>query len=130
MNQGKELALPDKKKLGRRSLFTPALQKKICQLLERGNTIVATCDHVGISDATYHQWCDSKPDFLDATSRARGKARAKLVKVLTDASKVDWRAAGWLLSHCWPAEYTEQIRHEVGLLGGIVLLPAKTEGAE
>jgi hypothetical protein len=133
MNQGKELALParkSRKRLGRRSLLTPALQKRICALLAKGNTIIATCDTVGITTTTYHAWCEAHPDFLAVTSRARGKARAKLVKVLTDASKIDWRAAGWLLSHCWPGEYTEQMRHEVGLLGGIVLLPAKKEGAE
>jgi hypothetical protein len=129
----KELALParkSRKRLGRRSLLTPALQRRICQLLAKGNTIIATCDHVGIGEKTYYDWCEARPQFALATSRARGKARAKLVKVLTDASKIDWRAAGWLLSHCWPGEYTEQMRHEVGLLGGIVLLPAKTEGNE
>ena len=113
------------RKLGRRSLLTPKLQRRICQLLEKGNTIIATCDHVGISESVYYDWCEQREQFLQATSRARGKARVKLVKVLTDASKIDWRAAGWLLSHCWPAEYGEQTRHEVGLLGGIILMPAK-----
>ena len=127
----KQLVLRKPRKLGRRSLYTPALVRRICRLLEKGNTIAAVTDRIGISLATYHQWCEDKPDFLDATSRARGKARIKLVKVMTDASKIDWRAAGWLLSHCWPAEYSELVRQEVGLLGGIVLIPAKsTEGAE
>jgi hypothetical protein len=58
------------------------------------------------------------------------RARVKLVKVLTDASKIDWRAAGWLLSHCWPAEYSEQTRTELAMLGAIVLLPEKEKGPE
>jgi hypothetical protein len=29
------------------------------------------------------------------------------VKVLTDAAKTDWRASAWLLSHCWPKEFSE-----------------------
>jgi hypothetical protein len=116
--------------LGRRSLYTPALQRRICQLLEKGNTIATTCDHVGISDETYRTWCDRHPGFLGATSRARGKARVKLVKVLTDASKLDWRAAGWLLSRCWPNEFSEIVRGEVAMAGGIILLPAKEQGAE
>jgi hypothetical protein len=122
------LALHKPRRKGRRSLYTPALQKRICQLLAKGNTIVATCDHVGISDRLFHQWCEDRPHFLQATMRARGKARASLVKVIADAAKKDWRAAGWLLSHCWPAEYSEQMRAEVGLIGGVILLPAKESG--
>ena len=120
--------VPHKKPLGRRSLYTPALVKRICALLEKGNTIVATCDHVGISEATFHQWCDDRPEFLERTSRARGKARVKLVKVITDASKIDWKAAGWMLSHCWPNEYSESAKLNIDARHvGVILLPQKED---
>src|SRR5262249_17839800 len=72
----------------------------------------------------------SRSQFLQAIQRARGKARVSLVKVIEKAGKKDWKAAAWHLSHVWPNEYSEQTRVDVGLLGGIVLLPAKEKGAE
>jgi hypothetical protein len=54
----RQLALRKPKKLGRRTLYTPQLQKRICQLLAKGNTIIAICDHVAISTTTFHQWCE------------------------------------------------------------------------
>jgi hypothetical protein len=138
--EGRQLALtngaspavrkPRKRPLGRRSLYSAQLQRRICQLLEKGNTIVASCDHVGIAEKTFYTWCEDHPQFLQATSRARGKARIRHVKTLTDAAKTDWRASAWLLSHCWPNEYSELVRNEVGVLGGIVLIPSKSEGPE
>jgi terminase small subunit-like protein len=129
-----QLALRPRKthlrKHGRRSLFTAALQKRICQLLAKGNTIVAVCDHVGISEATFHQWCEARPEFLESTSRARGKARVRHVQTLTKAAEKDWRASAWLLSHCWPQEYSETSRHEIGVAGRIVFLPQKDDGRE
>ncbi len=129
-----QLALRDKnitrprKRLGRRSLYTPALQRRICQLLEKGNTIVATCDHVGISEATFYDWCELRPQFLQATSRARGKARIAHVKAITEAGKTDWRARAWLLSRVWPLEYSETNRMEIdGRHVGVILLPQKED---
>jgi hypothetical protein len=124
----KQLALRVHKKLGRRSLYTPQLEKRICKLLAKGNTIIATCDAIGITTTTFHQWCDDKPDFLAATSRARGLARLHHVKVLTEAAKTDWRASAWLLSHCWPQEYSEQSRMEIDTrLCGVLVVPEKEQ---
>jgi hypothetical protein len=127
---GATIARKTRKRMGRKSLYTPQLQKRICKLLEKGNTITASCDSVGITDRTYHEWCENNSHFFQATSRARGKARLRHVKVLTEAAKTDWRASAWLLSHCWPQEYSEMVRNEVGLLGGIVLIPSRQSGPE
>ena len=118
-----------RKRMGRRSLYSAQLQKRICKLLEKGNTIIATCDSVGITDRTYHEWCETKPHFFQATSRARGKARLAHVKAITKAGETDWRARAWLLSHIWSGEYSEQTRMDVAL-GGVVLIPSKSEGSE
>jgi hypothetical protein len=128
--KSRTLALRKPRKLGRRSLYSPAMKKRICRLLEKGNTIITTCDHVGITTTTFHNWCERDIDFLAATMRARGKARVRHVQTLTKAAKTDWRAAAWMLSHIWPQEFSELVRNEVGLLGGIVLLPRKNEGDE
>lgn len=92
---------------GRKSLLNTKLQKQICSLLAAGNTIRTTVDAVGISERVYFEWCDRHPHFAQATTRARGKARVKLVKVLVDASALDWKSAAWLLSHCWPEDFSE-----------------------
>src|SRR6266550_2399562 len=97
-NNGATIARQKHKRMGRRSLYTAQLQKRICQSLEKGNTILATCDSVGITDRTYHEWCETKPHFFQATSRARGKARLAHVKAITKAGETDWRARAWLLS--------------------------------
>lgn len=127
-NNGTTIARKIRKRLGRRTLYTPAVVRRICQLLAKGNTVVASCDHVGISEATYYDWCELRPQFLQATSRARGKARVKLVKVITDASKTDWKAAAWKLSHIWPNEYSETSRLNIDARHvGVILLPQKEE---
>ncbi len=92
---------------GRKSLLNATLQKQICALLAAGNTIRTCVDAVGISERVYFEWRERHPHFLQATSRARGRARTKLVKVLVDASALDWRSAAWLLSHCWPEDFSE-----------------------
>lgn len=136
MPHNKQLALQSngsrkpRKRLGRRSLLTPALQKRICDLLAKGNTIVATMAHCGLSESVYFDWAEQHQQFLQATSRARGKARVRHVKILTDAAKTDWRASAWLLSHCWPQEYSETNRTELAVAAGVIILPPKSEGAE
>src|SRR5439155_25587442 len=125
-NNGATITRKTRKRLGRRSLYSAQLQKRICKLLEKGNTIIATCDSVGITDRTYHEWCETKPHFFQATSRARGKARLRHVKILTDEANTEWRASAWLLSHCWPQEYSEINRMEIdGRHVGVILLPEK-----
>jgi hypothetical protein len=124
----KTLALRKPKPLGRRSLYTPALQKRICKLLAKGNTIIAVCDHVGISESCYYDWCEQRPQFLAASSEARARARIALVKTITDASKKDWKAAAWHLSHVWPLEYSETSRMQIdGRHVGVILLPQKED---
>jgi len=115
---------------GRKSIRSPKLDRQICDLLASGNTIKTVVDAVGISERVYFEWCERDPHFLQATSRARGEARKTLVKVLVDASKLDWRAAAFLLSHCWPKEFSELQRQEVGFVGGVVLIPSKSAGPE
>jgi hypothetical protein len=101
-----------KTKLGRKTLLKAALQKQLCDLLAAGNTIKTCCDVCGIARSTFHDWIqrgengeEKFADFSEAVSRARGRAKTKLVKVLVDAAPLDWRSAAWLLERGWPNEY-------------------------
>ena len=101
-----------KKKLGRKTLLNADLQREICYLLSEGVPVGATCDTVGITQATYHAWIAKGEkgrapyrEFVEDTTRARGQARVLLLKKISLSN--DWRAHAWLLSHCWPEEFSE-----------------------
>lgn len=94
-----------KKKLGRKSLCTLALQREICELLRAGNNIRTTCAAVGISERAFFEWCELKDHFAQATNRARARAKIKLVAIISEAGKIDARHAEWLLERGWPGEY-------------------------
>ena len=101
-----------KKEPGRKTLLNPELQREICYLLSQGVPIRATCDTVGITQATYHTWIakgeeggEPYREFVEDTTRARGQARVSLLEKITLSN--DWRAHAWLLSHCWPEEFSE-----------------------
>jgi hypothetical protein len=102
---------PTPKKRGRKSLLSPQLQQKICALLAAGNTIKTVVDAVGISERVYFDWCERNPHFLQATTRARAKAKIKLVAIITDAAEKDPKHAEWLLERSWPDEYGRSVRH-------------------
>jgi hypothetical protein len=100
------------KKAGRKTLLNAELQREICYLLSQGVPVGATCDAVGITQATYHAWIakgeeghEPYREFVESTTRARGQARVSLLEKITLSN--DWRAHAWLLSHCWPEEFSE-----------------------
>ena len=99
-------------KPGRKTLLNAELQREICYLLSQGVPVGATCDTVGITQATYHAWIAKGEEgrapyreFVEGTTRARGQARVSLLKRISLSN--DWRAQAWLLSHCWPEEFSE-----------------------
>jgi hypothetical protein len=101
-----------KKKPGRKTQLNAELQHEICYLLSQGVPVGATCDMVGIPQATYRAWIAKGEEgrapyreFVEGTTRARGQARVSLLEKITLSN--DWRAHAWLLSHCWPDEFSE-----------------------
>jgi hypothetical protein len=93
------------KKRGRRTLLTVHLRKRLCELLSAGNTVKTSCAAVGVSERSFFDWCEQKPHFAQATNRARSQAKIKLVRIITAAAPLDWRAASFLLERGWPNEY-------------------------
>jgi hypothetical protein len=133
-----KLALRKPRKLGPGTILNVKLTKEICEHLAKGNTILTSCGLVGISERAFYKWMEKAEledegglhfRFAQAVSQARAKAKKRLVKLIVDAAPQDWRAAGWLLSHCWPQEFSEIVRNEVGLLGGVILMPQKEDKA-
>ena len=134
--------MKSKAKPGRKTLLKTALTKRICASLEAGATLESAAVREGISERTLFNWLDrgeageaAFASFFFEVQRARASYESRLRKVILNAAEgvlprhADWKAAAWILSHCWPQEFSEIVRNEVGLLGGVILLPAKEEKA-
>jgi len=93
-------------KRGPKSILTPHLQQHICESLEKCNTIKTAMQSAGVSERVFYDWMKNNPAFAAAVFRARARAKAKLVRVITDAAPNDWRAAAWLLERSWADEYS------------------------
>jgi transposase-like protein len=92
-----------KKKRGRRSLLTAAMQRRICALLRQGHTIATTCAAVGINESTFYDWGSQFPEFSKRTTHARANGKVTLVRRIL--AEKDWRAIAWYLERCWPQEF-------------------------
>ena len=104
-------------KTGRPTELTPELQREICDLLSDAVNIETVCELVSIAKATYYNWRErgesgEEPfaEFLDATTRARAKAKLMLLRIIDRAAENgDWRAAAWRLTHGgWPQEFSDR----------------------
>jgi hypothetical protein len=95
---------------GRRTLLCAKLQKEICSYLSDCCTIRTACEAVGISESSFHLWVEKGEqgespykEFSEAVTRARGRAKARIVRSLLDEK--DWRARLEVLARVFPDEY-------------------------
>jgi hypothetical protein len=95
---------------GRKTLLNTNLQKRICGYLSDCCTIRTACEATGISETSFFEWirrgeAGEQPfaQFAQAVTRARGKAKAAIVRSLVDER--DWRARLELLARVFPDEY-------------------------
>jgi hypothetical protein len=96
---------------GRRSNLTPALQRKICKLLERGHTVATVCGALGLPDRSFHYYCQKSAAFLAATQRARANGRVRIVDSILDDR--DWRGKAWYLERTAPDEFGRVAEREL-----------------
>ena len=99
-------------KRGPKGLFTPQLQKEVCESVEQGNTFKTACEAHGIGERTLYDWMKRYPAFAAAVYVSRSRAKAKLVRVIVKQAPRDWRAAAWILERSWPNEYARTERIE------------------
>jgi hypothetical protein len=95
---------------GRRILLCAKLQKQICGYLSDCTTVKTACEASGISLSSFFLWIEKGEkgqspykEFSDAVTRARGKAKVKIVRSLLDEK--DWRPRLELLARVFPDEY-------------------------
>jgi len=97
-------------KRGRRTLLNAKLQKQICGYLSDCCTIRTACEASGISETSFFEWirrgeAGERPfaQFTQAVTRARGRAKARIVRSLLDEK--DWRPRLEMLARVFPDEY-------------------------
>jgi hypothetical protein len=95
---------------GRRTLLCAKLQKQICGYLSDCCTIRTACEATGISESSFYLWVEkgeegrsTYKEFSEAVTRARGRAKARIVRSLLDEK--DWRARLEVLARVFPDEY-------------------------
>jgi hypothetical protein len=95
---------------GRRSKLDTKLQKQICGYLSDCCTIKTACEASGISETSFFEWirrgeAGERPfaQFTQAVTRARGRAKARIVRSLLDEK--DWRPRLEMLARVFPDEY-------------------------
>jgi len=103
---------PKKRRAGRPTLCTRELTKKLCAVLEQANTIKTACALTGISEKNYFNWRAQGETgerdyvyFFQSTTRARARAKERLVNIIMRAAENDARHAEWLLERSWCNEY-------------------------
>jgi hypothetical protein len=55
--------------------------------IRKGNRVVTACRAVGISDDTYAQWVEERPDFRLAVQAAEAVAEASIVEIIVQLIK-------------------------------------------
>jgi DNA-binding XRE family transcriptional regulator len=102
--------------------FTPELAKIIYKNLKNGATFETAAQAVGISRQTLYNWIErgekEEPDFLhflQTIKEIRAEVELELIEVIKDATKKDYQAAKWLLSHinneAWGEKSETKIEH-------------------
>jgi hypothetical protein len=98
---------PYKKPQGRKcKLLDAERMTRLQNALMAGNTIRDACIMASISDKSFYRWlkeAESAPEghelreFRDTVKRAKAIAAHRMILIIQEAAKDDWRAAAWWL---------------------------------
>ncbi|WP_296789926.1 hypothetical protein [uncultured Methanobrevibacter sp.] len=104
-----------------KSKLTPELQKKFCDAIENGDSILGACGYVGIDESTYYKWMKKAEEakgrskfvkFKECVDKAKAKALHNFEQVITRASTEHWQAAAWMLERRHPNMYGKRDKIE------------------
>ncbi|CAJ61410.1 MULTISPECIES: hypothetical protein [Frankia] len=117
--------------MARRDTLTPDRQKTICDALRAGLFHATAAALAGVGDATLRRWLQRGREDLAAgratkwatlaqdTARAEATAEVRWAgQIQTAAAAGDWRAGAWMLSHRFPARWSDKIDVTLGLEDG------------
>lgn len=121
---------------GGRPSKLPKCSARFLKHIETGHPIAAAAALSGLAQSTVFAWLAAGkktktgdfPEFLEAFTRARGKAQGKMVEQIRKAGREDWRAIGWLLERMFPEQFSLKQLHEVSGLSTMVNVAAYAGG--
>jgi hypothetical protein len=123
---------------GRRTKYTPETVEKITQAIRLGATYRLACDYAGISEETFAQWRNTKPEFSEAVKAAEGEGAIKWLALIDRAANgitdkdgnlvqaPSWQAAAWKLERRYPQMYGRQAIEISGPDGGAIVIKGYT----
>lgn len=103
---------------GRRTKYTPDTVDAICKAIREGSTQHDAAVMAGVSTATFHEWYNGKPEFMEAIEKAHADFKQKNVTAIRAAGiRVDksgalagsWQANAWLLERKYPEEFGQRM---------------------
>lgn len=103
----------EKLKSGQPTKLTPELQKKICDLIAKGNSFKNSCLMCDISQAAFCNWqklgregkAELYVEFFERIKKAKAKFIEHHLENITTAGDSDakqWPASAWLLERSFP----------------------------
>jgi hypothetical protein len=94
-------------RLGPKPCLDEFKQQKICAIVGRGCTLQTAADYVGVARKTVYRTALMNAAFGQALREARSRGEVNLVLKVDEAAmeKGEWRAAAWLLTHCFRDKY-------------------------
>lgn len=94
--------------MGRKGKYNDKIVKEICDKIEGGWTYKGAAVTSGITNETFWQWMDKKPDFSDSVSRASEKYQRFLLDKIEYAAQEprNWGAAAWILERRFKRQYS------------------------
>lgn len=102
---------------GRPTKYTPAIGKRICELVAAGVSVEGAAASQGIGKRTVYDWRErgqaddadeSLAKFALDLEKAMGDIEARLTMNVTARAKADWRAGAWWLERRRPEVYGDQ----------------------
>ena len=101
--------MPAQPGAGRPTKYSPQVVQRLTDALRGGNTRRASCAVADVSQDSLALWLRIYPEFAEAVEKAEGKAEAKMVSIIRDASETTWQAAAWWLERKHKAEWSSRV---------------------
>jgi hypothetical protein len=103
-----------RRKIGRRSKFTPEVQAILTDAVSHGVPFNAACARAGIAYRTFAEWMNDKPHFAQEIKKAEAAGMQHHLENIERAAAKTWQASAWILERRWPKLFakTELVKIE------------------
>lgn len=112
---------------GRPSKFTVAVCTIILESVRAGQSYAMACRRARIDDSTLSHWAAEVEEkgeasryfqFINDLMEAEASGQLALIATVRTATKIDWKAAAWLLERKHPDEWGRRDSLSLGRSGG------------